>query len=430
MNIVDIINKKSRSKTLSRKEIEYVITNYCNNTLPDYQISALLMAIKLNGMNKKETVDLTRAMLYSGDVNDLSSLPGVTVDKHSTGGVGDKTTIVLAPLVAACGLTIAKMSGRGLGHTGGTIDKLESIPGFNTSLTQQEFFDQVKKINIAVIGQTSELVPADKKLYALRDVTATVDSMPLIASSIISKKLASGSSIIELDVKYGDGAFMKSKRKAKELASLMQYVGNKLGRKIKVVISDMNQPLGNAIGNSLEVIECIETLKGNGPKDLTLLCLHICSEFLYEAKMFDDIDKSYEFAKETLYSGKALEKFKEFVKAQGGNENVAEDYSLFKQAKYKHEIYSPTSGKVKLVKALSIGIASMNLGGGRKQKDDIIDMSAGIILNKKANDEVKENELLATLYTDKVDIEDIKQEVLQSFIIQQINDTFCVIFCL
>lgn len=418
MNIVDIINKKSRSKTLSRKEIEYVITNYCNNTLPDYQISALLMAIKLNGMNKKETVDLTRAMLYSGDVNDLSSLPGVTVDKHSTGGVGDKTTIVLAPLVASCGLTIAKMSGRGLGHTGGTIDKLESIPGFNTSLTQQEFFDQVKKINIAVIGQTSELVPADKKLYALRDVTATVDSMPLIASSIISKKLASGSSIIELDVKYGDGAFMKSKRKAKELASLMQYVGNKLGRKIKVVISDMNQPLGNAIGNSLEVIECIETLKGNGPKDLTLLCLHICSEFLYEGKMFDNIDKAYEFAKETLYSGKALEKFKEFVKAQGGNENVAEDYSLFKQAKYKHEIYSPTSGKVKLVKALSIGIASMNLGGGRKQKDDIIDMSAGIILNKKANDEVKENELLATLYTDKVDIEDIKQEVLQSFIIQ------------
>ena len=418
MNIVDIINKKSRSKTLSRKEIEYVITNYCNNTLPDYQISALLMAIKLNGMNKKETVDLTRAMLYSGDVNDLSSLPGVTVDKHSTGGVGDKTTIVLAPLVASCGLTIAKMSGRGLGHTGGTIDKLESIPGFNTSLTQQEFFDQVKKINIAVIGQTSELVPADKKLYALRDVTATVDSMPLIASSIISKKLASGSSIIELDVKYGDGAFMKSKRKAKELASLMQYVGNKLGRKIKVVISDMNQPLGNAIGNSLEVIECIETLKGNGPKDLTLLCLHICSEFLYEAKMFDNIDKAYEFAKETLYSGKALEKFKEFVKAQGGNENVAEGYSLFKQAKYKHEIYSPTSGKVKLVKALSIGIASMNLGGGRKQKDDIIDMSAGIILNKKANDEVKENELLATLYTDKVDIEDIKQEVLQSFIIQ------------
>ena len=418
MNIVDIINKKSRSKTLSRKEIEYVITNYCNNTLPDYQISALLMAIKLNGMNKKETVDLTRAMLYSGDVNDLSSLPGVTVDKHSTGGVGDKTTIVLAPLVAACGLTIAKMSGRGLGHTGGTIDKLESIPGFNTSLTQQEFFDQVKKINIAVIGQTSELVPADKKLYALRDVTATVDSMPLIASSIISKKLASGSSIIELDVKYGDGAFMKSKRKAKELASLMQYVGNKLGRKIKVVISDMNQPLGNAIGNSLEVIECIETLKGNGPKDLTSLCLHICSEFLYEAKIFDNLNQAYEFAKETLYSGKALEKFKEFVKAQGGNENVADDYSLFKQPKYKYEIYSPTSGKVKLVKALSIGIASMNLGGGIKQKDDIIDMSAGIILNKKANDEVKENELLATLYTDKVDIEDIKQEVLQSFIIQ------------
>ena len=417
MNIIDIINKKSLCKTLSRKEIEYVIDGYCKNNIPDYQISSLLMAIKLNGMNKRETVDLTRAMLFSGDVNDLSNLPGITVDKHSTGGVGDKTTIVLAPLVAACGLTIAKMSGRGLGHTGGTIDKLESIPGFNTSLTMDEFFNQVKNIGIAVIGQTSELVPADKKLYALRDVTATVDSMPLIASSIISKKLASGSSIIELDVKYGDGAFMKSKRKAKQLAELMQYVGNKLGRKIKAVISDMNQPLGNCIGNSLEVIECIETLKGNGPKDLTELCLHICSEFLYEAKKFDSVNKAYEFAKETLYSGKALEKFKEFVKAQGGNENVADDYSLFKQAKYKFDIKSTSAGKIEMVKALAIGIASMNLGGGRKEKEDIIDMSAGIVLVKKANDVVNVNDVLATCYTDKENVEEIKQQILNAFII-------------
>ena len=292
MNIIDIINKKSLCKTLSRKEIEYVIDGYCKNNIPDYQISSLLMAIKLNGMNKRETVDLTRAMLFSGDVNDLSNLPGVTVDKHSTGGVGDKTTIVLAPLVAACGLTIAKMSGRGLGHTGGTIDKLESIPGFNTSLTMDEFFNQVKNIGIAVIGQTSELVPADKKLYALRDVTATVDSMPLIASSIISKKLASGSSIIELDVKYGDGAFMKSKRKAKQLAELMQYVGNKLGRKIKVVISDMNQPLGNSIGNSLEVIEAINFLKGDMPKDLKEVVLELGANMLQLAGKGDNIEEN------------------------------------------------------------------------------------------------------------------------------------------
>ena len=388
MNIIDIINKKSQKKSLTREEIEYFVLGYTKGELPDYQISSLLMAIKLNGMNKRETVDLTRAMLYSGDVNDLSSLPGVTVDKHSTGGVGDKTTIVLAPLVAACGLTIAKMSGRGLGHTGGTIDKLESIPGFNTSLTHEEFFNQVNKIGIAVIGQTSELVPADKKMYALRDVTGTVDSMPLICSSIISKKLASGSSIIELDVKYGDGAFMKSKKKAQELADLMIYVGKKLGRKIKAVISDMNQPLGCNIGNSLEVIESIETLKGNGPEDLTKLCLHICAEFLLEAKKYKSYEKAYAYASETLYSLKALEKFKEFVSYQGGNSEVADNYLLFKQPKYSFDIVSNKKGTVKIVKALAIGHGSMLLGGGRMSKDDIIDMSAGIVLKKRTNDKV------------------------------------------
>jgi pyrimidine-nucleoside phosphorylase len=310
------------------------------------------------------------------------------------------------------------MSGRGLGHTGGTIDKLESIPGFDASLTHDEFFNQVKEIGIAVIGQTSELVPADKKMYALRDVTATVDSMPLICSSIISKKLASGSSIIELDVKYGDGAFMKSKKKAQELADLMIYVGNKLGRKIKAVISDMNQPLGNSIGNALEVIECIETLKGNGPKDLTDLCLHICAEFLLEAKKYRSYDKAYEFAKETLYSGKALEKFKEFVKFQKGNPNVADDYNLFKKPLYSFEVKANKNGKIKLVKALAIGHASMLLGGGRVSKDDVIDMSAGIVLNRKTNNLVNVGDVLATCYTDKIVSEETKQLILNAFVIE------------
>lgn len=418
MNIIEIIDKKSKGKALSKQEINYFVMGYVNKKIPDYQMSALLMAIKLKGMNKKETVLLTDAMLHSGEVNDLSSLPGITVDKHSTGGVGDKTTIVLAPLVASCGLTIAKMSGRGLGHTGGTIDKLESIPGFDTALSNEEFFEQVKMINIAVVGQTNELVPADKLMYALRDVTATVDSMPLICSSIMSKKLASGSSIIELDVKYGDGAFMKNKKQAQELADLMIYVGKKLHRKVKAVISDMNQPLGNAIGNSLEVIESIETLKGNGPKDLTELCLHICAEFLLEAKKFKSYEKAYEFASEKLYSKAALEKFKEFVKAQKGNPNVVDDYSLFKQPKYSFYIRSNKKGKVKVVKALAIGQASMLLGGGRQTKTDVIDMSAGIVLCKKANDEVLENDILARCYTDKIVTDELKQKILDAFIIE------------
>ena len=335
MNIVSIIEKKSYKKTLSRAEIEFFVNGYTKGEIPDYQISSLLMAIKLNGMNKRETVDLTKAMLYSGDLNDLSDVSKYTVDKHSTGGVGDKTTIVLAPLVAACGLTIAKMSGRGLGHTGGTIDKLESIPNFKTSLSHDEFLNQVKRIGIAVIGQTQELVPADKKMYALRDVTGTIDSMPLICSSIISKKLASGANIIELDVKYGDGAFMKSKKAANELAQLMKYVGKRLGRKVSAVISDMNQPLGYNIGNSLEVIECIETLKGNGPEDLTTLCLHICAEFLVAAKVYKDYNVALEYSKEVLYSGKALEKFKEFVEAQAQLKSmfsIFADKALFEKA--------------------------------------------------------------------------------------------------
>ncbi len=418
MNIIEIIEKKAKGKKLSRKEIEYFVFGYTKNEIPDYQMSSLLMAIKLKGMTKKETVDLTRAMLNSGDVNDLSNISRYTVDKHSTGGVGDKTTIVLAPLVASCGLTIAKMSGRGLGHTGGTIDKLESIPGFRTSLSFDEFSNQAKKIGVVVIGQTQELVPADKKMYALRDVTGTIDSMPLICSSIISKKLASGANIIELDVKYGDGAFMKSKKDAKELANLMKYVGQKLGRKINAVISDMNQPLGYNIGNALEVIECIETLKGHGPKDLTSLCLHICAEFLVMAKKFTNYDDAYDYASNNLYSLKALEKFKEFVTAQGGNANVVDNYKLFKQPKYSCDIKCDRNGTIKVVKALAIGHASMLLGGGRMNKDDIIDMSAGIVLHKKANDIVKENDIIATCYSDKIISKELQNLILKAFVIK------------
>ena len=418
MNIIEIIEKKVKKQALSEEEIKYFVNGYTKDVIPDYQISSLLMAILLNGMNHDETYYLTKAMLESGEVNDLSSIDNITVDKHSTGGVGDKTTLVLAPLVASCGLVMAKMSGRGLGHTGGTIDKLESIPGFNTSLTHEQFFKQVKEINVAVIGQTSELVPADKKLYALRDVTGTVDSMPLIASSIISKKVASGADLIELDVKYGDGAFMKSKEDAQTLANLMIEVGNRLNRKVSAVISDMNEPLGMAIGNSLEVIESIETLKGKGPKDLENLCLGICANFLIMAKRYKDYDEALNFVKSKLYDGSALNKFKQFVHYQGGDERVVDDYSLFKQPKYHYEIKSNKNGKIKMVKALNIGKAAMLLGGGRMTKTDLIDSSAGIVLRLKKNDMVKENQVLCDLYSDKDLTDEIKELIYNAYIIE------------
>lgn len=418
MNIIDIIIKKAKKGELSEEEINYFVNGYTQEKIPDYQMSSLLMAILLNGMTRKETVYLTKAMLDSGEKNDLSQIKGVTVDKHSTGGVGDKTTLVLAPLVASCGLVMAKMSGRGLGHTGGTIDKLESIPHMKTSLSPEEFFKQVNEIGVAVIGQTSELVPADKKMYALRDVTGTVDSMPLIASSIISKKLASGSQIIELDVKYGDGAFMKTKEDAKELADLMIYVGKQLNKEVKAVISDMNEPLGYAIGNSLEVIESIETLKGRGPADLKELCLHICAEFLVASKMYDDYEKAKAFSLHQLESGAALNKFKELVKYQQGDVRCIDDYSYFKQPLYHYEIKAPHTGTLQMVKAMQIGHASMLLGGGRQTKNDIIDMSAGIVLNAKKNDFVKEGQLLATLYSDKKLTKEIEDLVLTAFVYQ------------
>ena len=419
MNMIDIIIKKAKKKELNAKEIDFFVQGYTKNQIPDYQVSSLLMAILLNGMTLKETTALTKSMLDSGKVNDLSTIQGVTVDKRSTGGVGDKTTLVLAPLVASCGLVMAKMSGRGLGHTGGTIDKLESIPGFNTSLSSQQFFDQVNRIHVAVIGQTDELVPADKKLYALRDVTGTVDSMPLIASSIISKKIASGAQIIELDVKYGDGAFMKTKKDAKALAQLMIQVGKKLNKKIRAVISDMNEPLGYAIGNNLEVIESIETLKGRGPQDLKNLCLHICADFLVAAKRFKQYDEALQFATKQLESQAALEKFKEFVIAQGGDVRCVDDYSYFKQAKYTYSILSDQTGKIKKVKALQIGHAAMLLGGGRQSKEDIIDMSAGIVLKVKAKETIKKQEPLAVLYTDKPLTKEIETLVKSAFVFEK-----------
>lgn len=419
MNMIDIIIKKAKKKELNAKEIDFFVQGYTKNQIPDYQVSSLLMAILLNGMTLKETTALTKSMLDSGKVNDLSTIQGVTVDKHSTGGVGDKTTLVLAPLVASCGLVMAKMSGRGLGHTGGTIDKLESIPGFNTSLSSQQFFDQVNRIHVAVIGQTDELVPADKKLYALRDVTGTVDSMPLIASSIISKKIASGAQIIELDVKYGDGAFMKTKKDAKALAQLMIQVGKKLNKKIRAVISDMNEPLGYAIGNNLEVIESIETLKGRGPQDLKNLCLHICADFLVAAKRFKQYDEALQFATKQLESQAALEKFKEFVIVQGGDVRCVDDYSYFKQAKYTYSILSDQTGKIKKVKALQIGHAAMLLGGGRQSKEDIIDMSAGIVLKVKAKETIKKQEPLAVLYTDKPLTKEIETLVKSAFVFEK-----------
>lgn len=419
MNMIDIIIKKAKKKELNAKEIDFFVQGYTKNQIPDYQVSSLLMAILLNGMTLKETTALTKSMLDSGKVNDLSTIQGVTVDKHSTGGVGDKTTLVLAPLVASCGLVMAKMSGRGLGHTGGTIDKLESIPGFNTSLSSQQFFDQVNRIHVAVIGQTDELVPADKKLYALRDVTGTVDSMPLIASSIISKKIASGAQIIELDVKYGDGAFMKTKKDAKALAQLMIQVGKRLNKKIRAVISDMNEPLGYAIGNNLEVIESIETLKGRGPQDLKNLCLHICADFLVAAKRFKQYDEALQFATKQLESQAALEKFKEFVIAQGGDVRCVDDYSYFKQAKYTYSILSDRTGKIKKVKALQIGHAAMLLGGGRQSKEDIIDMSAGIVLKVKAKETIKKQEPLAVLYTDKPLTKEIETLVKSAFVFEK-----------
>ena len=416
MRMEEIIEHKRDGLELSQQEIHFFIKNYVDNKIPDYQASALLMAIYLKGMNDKETALLTEEMRVSGDVWDLSDIPGLKVDKHSTGGVGDKVSLVLGPMVASCGAKLAKMSGRGLGHTGGTLDKLESIPNFDIFETKEEFKKQIQEVGMAIIGQNKDIDPADKKLYALRDVTGTVSSMPLIASSIMSKKLASGADCILLDVKYGSGAFMKTKKDAKKLAEIMINIGKHLGKDVRAEVTDMDQPLGYAVGNNLEIKEVIETLHNRGPKDLTKLCLDSGSIMLVQAKLFRDKKEARKALLKNLKNGKAFEKFVEFVKAQKGDASYILDPSKFEVAKNIIPIYSNKEGAIKRIDALTIGNSSMKLGGGRERIEDTIDMSAGIILNKKIGDFVKNNELLATLYTNKEDFEEIKLDVLNAFI--------------
>ncbi|KGG81399.1 thymidine phosphorylase [Caloranaerobacter azorensis H53214] len=399
MRMYDIIKKKRDGFELTKEEIEFFVEGYTKGDIPDYQISALLMAIFLNKMTKRETVDLTKAMLDSGDKIDLSNIEGIKVDKHSTGGVGDKTTLVLGPMVAACGLPVAKMSGRGLGHTGGTLDKLESIKGLRIELSKEEFAKNVNNINIAVCGQTGDIAPADKKLYALRDVTATVDNISLIASSIMSKKLAVGSDGIVLDVKVGSGAFMKDFDNAYKLAEEMVDIGNSMGRKTVAVISNMDEPLGYAVGNALEVKEAIETLRNNGPEDLVELCLTLGSHMLVIGNKAKDLDEAREKLVDVLESGKAYKKFIEFVEAQGGDVNYVKDTSLLPQAEYVLEVKSDEDGYVQSMNAEEVGKCALFLGAGRETKESEIDLSAGIVLAKKVDDKVSKGEILAYVHS-------------------------------
>lgn len=417
MRMVDIIEKKRDGQELTTAEINFFIEGYTKGEIPDYQASALAMAIYFQDMNDRERADLTRAMVESGDTIDLSAIDGVKVDKHSTGGVGDTTTLVLAPLVASLGVPVAKMSGRGLGHTGGTIDKLESIAGFHVELTREQFIDLVNRDKVAVIGQSGNLTPADKKLYALRDVTGTVNSIPLIASSIMSKKIAAGADAIVLDVKTGDGAFMKTQEDAEELAHAMVRIGNHVGRKTIAIISDMSQPLGFAIGNALEVKEAIETLQGKGPKDLTELVLTLGSQMVILAGKAKTSEEAKEMLLDAIYSGKALAKFKEFLANQGGDASIVDDLTKLPQAKYKIELPAKQSGYISRMVADEIGVASMILGAGRATKEDVIDLAVGLVLHKKVGDKVEEGESILTIYSNRENVEDVKQKLYDNIFI-------------
>lgn len=420
MRMYDIINNKKDGKSLTKEEINFFIQGYVKGEIPDYQVSALLMAICFNKINIEETVNLTEAMINSGDIIDLSNINGITIDKHSTGGVGDKTSLSLLPMLAACGLKGSKMSGRGLGHTGGTLDKLESIKGFDINVDSKKAHDIIEKNNFIICGQTLNLVPADKKLYALRDVTATVNNIGLIASSIMSKKIASGAKNIILDVKVGDGAFMKDLDSAIKLAETMVKIGTEFRRNIRAIITNMDEPLGRAVGNSIEVIEAIETLKGQGPKDFHELCVFLCANLLEMTGLTKSIEEGIKRAEETITSKEALDKFKTFVELQGGNEDVVYNYGLFKKAKYVHDIEAQEDGYVYRIKAEHIGEASLIAGAGRERKEDSIDYSAGIIINKKVNARVHKGDVLATVYTDRKDkLDEISDEVYKAFIINQ-----------
>lgn len=397
MRMYDIILKKRANLPLSDKEIRFVIDGYVNGEIPDYQVSALLMTIVFNGMNARELGTLTLAMAQSGNMVDLSNIDGITVDKHSTGGVGDKTTLIIAPLVAACGGKVAKMSGRGLGHTGGTIDKMESIPNLKVSLEKDAFINQVNKIGLAVIGQSEGLAPADKKLYALRDVTGTVDSIPLIASSVMSKKLASGAQAILLDVKVGSGAFMKNIEDARELAKAMVDIGKENGRSVKAILTDMDRPLGHDIGNALEIREVIDTLKGHGPEDLTHECIIMAAHMLVLSHICD-YETALSRVQEALDSGAALERLRMMIDAQGGDSRVIDDESLLAIGKFTYDVTAPQDGYITHMNTEQCGIASVMLGAGRTVKDGPIDYSAGIVMHKKTGDAVSMGERIATLY--------------------------------
>ncbi|MFV8400949.1 pyrimidine-nucleoside phosphorylase [Mycoplasma sp. 005V] len=398
MRVVDIIEKKRLNKELTNEEIKFLITSYVKNETPDYQMSAFLMAVMFNGMTSREIATMTKYMMHSGDVIDLSAIPGIKVDKHSTGGIGDKTTLAVAPIVAACGAPVAKMSGRGLGHTGGTIDKLESIPGFTVEVSEKDFIEQVKNHGIAVIGQSAQLVPADKKLYALRDVTSTVESIPLIASSIMSKKLATGSNAILLDVKCGNGAFMKNLESARELARTMINIGKELNVDVRAEITNMSRPIGREIGNKNEVLEAMWTLQGKGPQDFNELVYSSCATILEQAKIASNHEEALAMVKDAIESGRALDKFYEFVTVQHGDVEALKS-PTFWNPKYKLEVIADQEGYLEIFDALTFGIVSMKLGAGRKTKEDSIDFEAGITLNKKTNEEVKKGDVLFTLYS-------------------------------
>lgn len=414
MRMVDLIEKKRDGKTLTTEEVNFVINGFTDGSVPDYQMSAFAMAVFLKGMTEKEYSDLTMAMVHSGDTIDLSNIEGIKVDKHSTGGVGDTTTLVLGPLVASLDIPVAKMSGRGLGHTGGTIDKLEAVEGFHVELTEEEFTKQVNDIKVAVIGQTGDLTPADKKLYALRDVTATVNSIPLISSSIMSKKIAAGADAIVLDVKTGAGAFMKDIDDARDLAKAMVKIGNNVGRHTVAVISDMSQPLGFAIGNALEVKEAIDTLKGEGPKDLEELCLVLGSQMVVLAKKAETIEEARAKLLENMKNGKALEVFKAFLVAQGGDGSVVDDPSKLPQAKYVKEVVAEKDGYVSQIVADAVGTAAMKLGAGRATKESVIDLAVGLMLNKKVGEAVKKGDSLVTVYSSTEDISEVEKDLLEN----------------
>lgn len=415
MDRIGIIEKKKFGKPLKKEEIRYWIKNYVKGTIPDYQVAALLMAIRLNERTKQETFDLNEARRNSGETLDLSKIPGVKVDKHSTGGVGDKTSMALCPMIAALGLKVAKRSGRGLGFTGGTLDKLESIPGRGVTLSPHDFIEQVSKVGRAIIGQSEEIDPADKKLYALRDVTGTVDSIPLIASSIMSKKLAAGCDCILLDVKYGSGAFRPTKESAEELAKCMVEIGNYFKKDVRAEITNRNEPLGRAVGNILEVEEAINTLRGKGPKDFTELCLSSGATLLRQAKRYDSRNEAVAALKETITNGKALKVFKAFVKAQGGDISYLDDRTLFPKARYSFEVRSIKEGYVSARNTMGIGLASRHLGAGRETKDDIIDPTAGIVINKKIGDKVSKGDLLATRYSERPNISNLSADILNDY---------------